>query len=80
MFFNKNSNSSCHFEEESKPLYKIILENISGDFIVKNKITVDPHGLNILNSINKDGSYCFGTKLKNVKNLFLNFILNILGK
>jgi len=67
-------NTSCNIEEETQPLPKIILENINGDFIAGNKISIDPHGLNVLKSINKDGSYYFGPKLKEVK--FKNFYFN----
>jgi len=63
-------------EEDLKPIKKISLENITGDFIPEDKIVLDPHGLNILSSINKDGSFLFGPKLRDVYNII--FKLKIL--
>ncbi len=58
-------------------LHRITLENINGDFFASGKIVIDPHGLNVLNSINKDGSFYFGTKLKDANNKSINdYLIN----
>jgi len=72
MFFNNsNQNTPGNFVasgqlDEIKNGYKISLENINGDFFSSDKIVIDPLGLNVLNSVNKDGSFYFGSKLKEV--------------
>ena len=65
MFFNNNNNLLLDEDFVSKKI--IIIENINGDFIVDNKITIDPHGLSVVNSINKDGSYNFGVQSNDVR-------------
>ncbi len=76
-FFNSINNGD-QIVEEGKILHKIILDNEIGDFIPNNKLIINPHGLNVLKSVNKDGSYFFGTVLYEVSIiLLLNQILNI---
>ena len=70
MFFKKSiknekflrNSSSIDFQ---KP--KILqITNIFGRFLEKEKILIDPHGLNMLNTIKKDGDVYFGEKLLDV--------------
>jgi hypothetical protein len=63
-----NMKNFCVIEENNQYLYKLKIENICGDFFYDEKIYLDPHGLNILNSINKDGNYYFGPALTEVHN------------
>lgn len=68
IFFKNNFNDSTYpIEEEAKSFSRILIENVNGDFILEDKILLDPHGLNLVNSIKKDGSFYFGPKLREVK-------------
>lgn len=73
IYTNNNNNfiASGQLDDLNRNAYRISLENINGDFFSSDKIVIDPHGLNVLNSINKDGSFYFGTKLKdaNIKSI-----------
>ncbi len=71
-FINNSITSGELVDLYSNPQYKITLENIHGNFFASEKIVINLHGLNVLNSINKDGSFCFGTKLKDLHNKSIN--------
>lgn len=84
MFFNNISNNNLNtfiasgqLDDLNANLYRITLENIFGDFLASDKIVIYTHGLNVLNSINKDGSFFFGTKLKDANNKSINdYLIN----
>lgn len=83
MFFNNSFSNHNNFiasgqlEDLNKNGNKITLENLNGDFFLTDKIVIDPNGLNMVNSINKDGSFYFGTKLKDANSKIINdYLIN----
>ena len=46
--------------------YKLKMQNLLGNFLMENEILIDPHGLNMLTSVKKDGNVYFGERLYDV--------------
>jgi hypothetical protein len=56
---------------------KLIIKNLLGKFFSEQEIIIDPHGLNMLSTLKKDGIIYFGEKINDV---IKSFKINYLGK
>jgi len=45
---------------------KLLIKNLVGKFLIEEQILIDPHGLNMLKTINQDGEIYFGEKINDV--------------
>jgi hypothetical protein len=64
-------NSNIKIEPRLK---KLIIRNLIGKFFSLDEIIIDPHGLNMLQTIKKDGKIYFGENLNDVNKFFKNRI------
>jgi hypothetical protein len=69
-----NNDIENNNNNEDKIMRKLVIENIEGNFLENKKIILDPHGLNIIKSVQKDGTYFFGKELKYVNVYYFYYL------